>query len=109
MTLVRYDTHESVAVLTVDNPPVNALSVGVPQGIIDGVKAANADANITAMVLRGAGRGFIAGADINEFLNPPPPGNAGLTDVLTCFENSPKPIKNLSYSRGNETLSITLL
>ena len=90
--LVDFEKHDAIGVITVDNPPVNALSVGVPRGIIDGVKAANADANITAIVLRGAGRGFIAGADINEFLNPPPPGNASLSDVLRCFENSPKPI-----------------
>lgn len=90
--LVDFQKHDTIGVITVDNPPVNALSVGVPQGIIDGVKAANADTDIIAMVLHGAGRGFIAGADINEFLNPPPPGNAGLSDVLTCFENSQKPI-----------------
>ena len=91
-SLVDFDKHDTIGVITVDNPPVNALSVGVPQGILDGVKAANADSNITAIVLRGAGRGFIAGADINEFLKPPPLGNAGLSDVLTCFENSAKPI-----------------
>ena len=74
MTLVRYDTHESVAVLTVDNPPVNALSPGVPKGIVEGVCRANSDSNVHAIVLVGAGRGFIAGADIRFFSKPWPEG-----------------------------------
>ena len=90
--LVNFEKRGPIGVITVDNPPVNALSVGVPQGIMDGVKAGETDSGITAVVLRGAGRGFIAGADINEFLSPPPPGSASLDDVITCFENSTKPI-----------------
>ena len=90
--LVNFEKRGPIGIITVDNPPVNALSVGVPQGIMDGVKAGETDSGITAVVLRGAGRGFIAGADINEFLSPPPPGSASLDDVITCFENSTKPI-----------------
>ena len=90
--LVNFEKHGSIGVITVDNPPVNALAVGVPLGIIDGVKAGETDSEINAMVLHGAGRGFIAGADINEFLKPPPPGSASLDDVISCFEHSPKPV-----------------
>ncbi len=90
--LVNFEKHGSIGLITVDNPPVNALSVGVPQGIMDGVNAGETDSGIAAIVLRGAGRGFIAGADINEFLNPPPPGSASLFDVLNCFENCKKPV-----------------
>ena len=90
--LVNFEKHGSIGVITVDNPPVNALSVGVPLGIIDGVKAGETDSEINAMVLHGAGRGFIAGADINEFLKPPPPGSASLDDVISCFEHSTKPV-----------------
>jgi len=58
-------THDQgVAVLTVDNPPVNALSPGIPEGIVAAVGAAERDDRITAIVLNGAGRTFIAGADI---------------------------------------------
>ena len=80
--LVNFEKHGSIGVITVDNPPVNALSVGVPLGIIDGVKAGETDSEINAMVLHGAGRGFIAGADINEFLKL----NFSLSSDIICFE-----------------------
>ena len=51
-------------VVTIDNPPVNALSPGVPEGIIEILERGNADPAVRAMVLIGAGRSFIAGADI---------------------------------------------
>jgi len=92
MTLVRYDTHGSVAVLTVDNPPVNALSPGVPKGIVEGVYRANSDSNVQAIVLVGAGRGFIAGADIRFFSKPWPEGEEKLSHVIKSFEESPKPV-----------------
>ena len=78
--LVHYETRGPVGLITVDNPPVNALSVGVPQGIIDGVRAGLDDDGVACMVLCGAGRGFIAGADIKEFGRPPGPGNATIFD-----------------------------
>ena len=53
--LVNFEKRGPIGVITVDNPPVNALSVGVPQGIMDGVKAGETDSGITAVVLRGAG------------------------------------------------------
>ncbi len=65
--LVRLETEGDVAVIVVDNPPVNALSPGVPEGIIDAVTRANADPAIKSIVLIGAGRAFIAGADIRQF------------------------------------------
>src|ERR1700737_3072985 len=73
-SLVRFAKVDGVAVITVDNPPVNALSPGVPEGIVENVERGNADPSIRAMVLIGAGRSFIAGADIREFgTNRPPP------------------------------------
>ena len=66
--------NNGVAVITIDNPPVNALSPGVPEGIVEAVERGNADPAIKAMVLIGAGRSFIAGADIRQFgTNRPPP------------------------------------
>ena len=72
--LVRFENVNGVGVITVDNPPVNALSPGVPEGIVAAVERGNADPAIRAMVLIGAGRSFIAGADIRTFgTNRPPP------------------------------------
>jgi 3-hydroxyacyl-CoA dehydrogenase len=65
--LVRLDTEAGIGVITVANPPVNALSPGVPEGIIAALRAAEADPAIAAIVLIGAGRSFIAGADIRQF------------------------------------------
>jgi 3-hydroxyacyl-CoA dehydrogenase len=65
--VVRYEVEDSIGVITVDNPPVNALGPGVREGIIDAVESGNADPNVRAMVLIGAGRSFIAGADIRQF------------------------------------------
>ena len=65
--LVRYEVRQRVAIITVDNPPVNALSPGVPEGITDAVARASADSGADAIVLIGAGQTFIAGADINVF------------------------------------------
>src|SRR5712691_11797633 len=87
---VDLDRRGRVAVLTVNNPPVNALSQHVRQGLRDGVQQAIADAGVGAIVITCAGRTFIAGADITEFGKPPqaPP----LHEVLDLIESSPKPV-----------------
>src|SRR5277367_4524099 len=72
-TLVRFENVDGIGVVTIDNPPVNALSPGVPEGIIEAVERGNADPAVRAMVLIGAGRSFIAGADIRQFGNRRPP------------------------------------
>lgn len=87
---VHYELRGDIALMTIDNPPVNPLSSGVRQGLADGVNAALADDNVKAIILTGAGRAFIAGADISEF-----GGKAegpSLHDCLTTMENSAKPI-----------------
>ena len=71
--LVRFENVGGIGVITVDNPPVNALSPGVPEGIVENVERGNADPAIKAMVLIGAGRSFIAGADIRTFGTSRPP------------------------------------
>src|ERR1700680_4873715 len=72
--LVRFAKVDGVGGITVDKPPVNALSPGVPEGMFENVERGNADPAIKAMVLIGAGRSFIAGADIRTFgTNRPPP------------------------------------
>ena len=92
MTLVRYEVAGDVAVITVDNPPVNALSPGVPGGIIEGLGQANSDQSISAIVLIGEGRGFIAGADIRYFSKPWPEGEPRLGGVIKGIETSSKPV-----------------
>ncbi|MFB3088011.1 MAG: enoyl-CoA hydratase-related protein, partial [Acidiferrobacterales bacterium] len=67
---VSFEVNGNVGVVTVDNPPVNALSVGVRAGIKGGIEAAVNDDAVQAVVLACAGRTFIAGADITEFGKP---------------------------------------
>src|SRR3989475_11423623 len=85
--VVKLERQDVVAVVTVNNPPVNALSAAVRGGILECVKSAIADPEVKAIVLTCAGRTFIAGADITEFGKPPKP--PGLHEVLTEMENAP--------------------
>ena len=87
---VDISTRGRVAVLTVDNPPVNALSQHVRKGLHDGIKQATADGAVQAIVIACAGRTFIAGADITEFGKPP--AEPSLHSVLDLIEGSPKPV-----------------
>lgn len=87
VTLLRRD---GVAVVTVDNPPVNALSQAVREGIVNALDAAEAQADCRAIVIACAGRTFIAGADIKEFGKPPVPPY--LADVVTRIENCARPV-----------------
>ncbi|MBT5812499.1 MAG: fatty-acid oxidation protein subunit alpha, partial [Rhodospirillaceae bacterium] len=87
--LVEYEKHGAIAVITVNNPPVNALSPGVPEGIVDGVAKGGADPDVKAMVLIGAGRSFIAGADI-KFLGKP--RSKAALNYREVIEASEKPV-----------------
>ncbi len=87
---VDLETRGRVAVLTVDNPPVNALSQHVRKGLHDGIRQATADAAVHAIVIACAGRTFIAGADITEFGKPP--AEPSLHSVLDLIEGSSKPV-----------------
>jgi 3-hydroxyacyl-CoA dehydrogenase len=79
----------AIAIVTVDNPPVNALKHAVRLGLSQKFKEADADANVQAIVLVCAGRTFIAGADITEFGKPPMAPN--LIEVITDIDNVKKP------------------
>src|ERR1700675_295268 len=87
---VDLDRRGHVAVLTVNNPPVNALSSHVRQGLHEGLIQAGSDAAVQAVVITCAGRTFIAGADITEFGKPPT--EPSLHSVLDLIENCPKPV-----------------
>ncbi len=80
--VVRFDVEDGIGVITVDYPPVNALGPGVREGIIAAVEKGEADAGVKAMVLIGAGRSFIAGADIRQFGKPRPVLKRTSVDVL---------------------------
>ncbi len=68
--VVQYQNRGSVGVITITNPPVNALGFPVRKGIFACLERAEGDADVTALVLIGAGRCFSAGADIREFGRP---------------------------------------
>ena len=85
---VLRSTQGRIGILTVNNPPVNALAAAVRDGIKQGVDAFAADPGVDAIVLIGGGRTFIAGADIREFGKPP--AGANLNDVIATMENCPK-------------------
>jgi 3-hydroxyacyl-CoA dehydrogenase len=92
--LVKIDIQGDVAVITIDNPPVNALSPGVPEGILARVEEAVADRAVRAIVVIGAGTTFIAGADIREFAKVVA-GETQPTDlagIILKIEDSPKPV-----------------
>jgi 3-hydroxyacyl-CoA dehydrogenase len=92
--LVKLTRADDIAVVTIDNPPVNALSPGVPEGILHSIQAAANDPAIQAIVVIGAGATFIAGADIREFQKM----TAGLRPRLTLLpmllsiEDTAKPV-----------------
>jgi len=88
---VHYEERGNIALLSIDNPPVNPLSSGVRQGLFDGVTRALENDEIQAIVLTGLHRAFIAGADISEFGAAASEG-VGLNEALDKMEASSKPI-----------------
>jgi len=86
---VRLQRHGAIALIIVDNPPVNALSQPVRQGLQQAFQAADADPAVLAVALVCEGNTFIAGADIKEFGKPPQAPS--LPDVIDSIENSRKP------------------
>jgi 3-hydroxyacyl-CoA dehydrogenase len=97
-TLVRLskseDKDNAIAIITIDNPPVNALSPGVPEGIANAIEEINNDPSVKAAVLIGGGRTFVAGADIKEFgkMTSGKGRGASLLPLLLGIENCSKPV-----------------
>ncbi len=93
--LVTYAIHSDVAVITIDNPPVNAFSPPVIEALLARLAEAQADAKVQAIVLIGAGKTFSAGADITEFLkyaSGEKPFDDGLHRLIFAAEDSNKPV-----------------
>jgi 3-hydroxyacyl-CoA dehydrogenase len=92
---IDFTVRDSVALITIDNPPVNAIGAGVPQGISDAIVRAAADPQVTAIVLMGAGKTFIAGADISVLERAAWGDLAAACDLhplLAAIEDSSKPV-----------------
>ena len=87
-----YEVRGAVAVITLNNPPVNGLGYDTRRGIADGVERANADAAIKAIVITGAGKAFSGGADIREFGTPKAMAEPNLLSVIAMLEASAKPV-----------------
>jgi 3-hydroxyacyl-CoA dehydrogenase len=88
----QYSTQGIVAIITLDNPPVNGLGLATRQAICDGVAKANADDAVKAIVITGAGKAFSGGADITEFGTPKAVQEPNLLSVIKVVENSNKPV-----------------
>jgi 3-hydroxyacyl-CoA dehydrogenase len=107
--LVNLSTQNGVAVITINNPPVNALSPGVPEGLVEALDAAEKDPAARAIVVIGGGRTFIAGADIKELELAAAGRGSGppkFHDILARIEDSGKPvvmaIHGTALGGGNE-------
>ena len=88
----EYHVHGDVAVITLNNPPVNGLGLSTRLGITDGLEKATADAAVKAIVITGAGKAFSGGADIKEFGSPKAGQEPNLLSVILAIENASKPV-----------------
>ncbi|MBK6007797.1 enoyl-CoA hydratase/isomerase family protein [Ramlibacter ginsenosidimutans] len=88
----EYKVHGDVAVITMNNPPVNGLGYATRVAIAQGIDQANADPAVKAIVLTGAGKAFSGGADIKEFGTAKATQDPNLLSVILACENSAKPI-----------------
>ncbi|MEY3286125.1 MAG: 3-hydroxyacyl-CoA dehydrogenase [Pseudomonadota bacterium] len=87
-----YEVRGAVAVITLNNPPVNGLGLATRQAIAAGIEQAVADAAIKAVVITGAGKAFSGGADIREFGSPKAIQEPNLLSLIRLCENTPKPV-----------------
>ena len=93
--LVQLSQDNDIAIITINNPPVNALSPGVPEGISDAIEQVGKDSSVKAAVLIGGGRTFVAGADIKEFgkiTSGTAKRGVAFVPMLERIEDCPKPV-----------------
>ena len=88
----QYQVDGSIAVITLDNPPVNGLGLATRSAVVDGMRKALADDAVKAIVITGAGKAFSGGADIKEFNSPKALAEPTLFSVISVVENSSKPV-----------------
>jgi len=89
---VNYKIHESIAVLTLDNPPVNGLGLATRRGLLESLTKALDDSQVRGIVVTGGKRAFSGGADIREFNTPQAEQEPTLPTVIAAFERSSKPV-----------------
>jgi 3-hydroxyacyl-CoA dehydrogenase len=92
MNKLSFDVKDGIAVLRLDNPPVNSLGFELREALAAGLARANADPAVAAIVLIGSGSGFSGGADIREFGTPKAVAHPNLRTVISEIENSAKPV-----------------
>jgi 3-hydroxyacyl-CoA dehydrogenase len=92
VSATRYDLHGDVAVITLDNPPVNGLGAALRRGISEGLKRAQDDEAVRAIVLVGTANGFSGGADVKEFGTPLSSADPDLRALVRELEESTKPV-----------------
>jgi 3-hydroxyacyl-CoA dehydrogenase len=88
----EYKVHGAIAVITLNNPPVNGLGHSTRLAVTDGLAKANSDVAVKAIVITGAGKAFSGGADIKEFGSPKALQEPNLLSVILAVENSAKPV-----------------
>ncbi|HCE07440.1 MAG TPA: 3-hydroxyacyl-CoA dehydrogenase [Oxalobacteraceae bacterium] len=88
----EYQVNGAVAVITLNNPPVNGLGHATRSAVVDGMKKALNDNAVKAIVITGAGKAFSGGADIKEFNSPKALAEPNLHTVINVVENSTKPV-----------------
>jgi len=92
MAFADYSSRGAVALITLANPPVNALGLGLRSAIADGLERAANDAAIKAVVIAGSGSAFCGGADVGEFNSSAMASAPNLADLFALIENCPKPV-----------------
>ncbi len=94
----QYALHRNVAVITLNNPPVNGLGFDTRRAIVKGLERALANARVKAIVITGAGKAFSGGADIKEFNSPKAVQEPNLLSVIKAVENATKPVVAAMHS-----------
>src|ERR1700686_1138598 len=89
---LSFEIRDGIAVLKLDNPPVNSLGFELREALVAGVERANADPKVAAIVLIGSGAGFSGGADIREFGTPKATAYPNLRTLIKEVEDSAKPV-----------------
>jgi len=92
MSTTTYELRGAVAVITMNNPPVNGLGFDLRRDIVEGLTRAEADANVKAVVLIGSARAFSGGADIREFGSSMASAESNLNTVIRVLESAKKPV-----------------
>ena len=94
----HYQVHGEIAVITLDNPPVNGLGLATRVAVAAAMAQANADAAVQAIVITGAGKAFSGGADIKEFGSPTAFQEPHLLSLISLLESSSKPVVAAMHS-----------